>query len=236
MIIVIILFVLIGFIFVLGRAYKSPYTLNFIFGKKGAGKTLYMVKLMKRDIKRGWTVYTDISDVNIAGVRIIDSSDLSQFVPAPHSSVFLDEVGITMDNRNFKSFPPGLRDFFKLQRKYKCKVTMNSQAYDVDKKVRDVVDGMALLTDLFGVFTLVRPIVRRVALVEASANGDSRIADNLKFAGILNWQIIIKPLYFKYFNTNEAPEREPIPFTEVVKELNITPEQAIERSYDEDEF
>ena len=232
MLVVIILFL--GLIFALNlcsRAFKSPYTLNFLFGKKGAGKTLYMVKLMKRDLKHGWTVYTDVSDINIDGVRVIDSSDLSLFVPEPHSSVYLDEVGISMDNRNYKSFPSGLRDFFKLQRKYKCKVTMNSQAYDVDKKVRDVVDGMALLNDLFGVFTLVRPIVRRVALVEASANGDSRIADNLKFASIFQWSIICKPLYFKYFNTNEAPKRDYIPFREVVKDITLPPKKALKELF-----
>ena len=46
--------------------------------------------------------------------------DLAEFAPEENSAIFLDEAGILFDNRNFKNFNAGLRDFFKLQRKYKC--------------------------------------------------------------------------------------------------------------------
>lgn len=199
------------------RKYNNPYKLIFIFGKKGAGKSTLMVSQMLKDLKHGWTVYTDIQDCNIPGIRIIDSHDLAAFVPDKHSAVYLDEVGIAFDNRSYKSFDNGLRDFFKLQRKYKCKVVMNSQSFDVDKKIRDVTDSMILQTAIGNVFTLSRPIVRKIALVEASAQGDSRIADNLKFASILNWRIYFMPKYFKYFLSFNAPERPSIPFREIPK-------------------
>ena len=208
--------IFVGFSFY-SRRYNNPYKLIFIFGKKGAGKSTLMVSQMLKDLKHGWTVYTDIQDCNIPGVRIIKSKDLSNFVPDKNSAVYLDEVGIAFDNRSYKTFDSGLRDFFKLQRKYKCKVVMNSQSFDVDKKIRDVTDGMILQTAIGNVFTLSRPIVRKVALVEASAQGDSRIADNLKFASIFNWRIYFMPKYFKYFLSFNAPERPAIPFREIPK-------------------
>ena len=64
------------------RRYNNPYRLIFIFGKKGAGKSLYMVKQMMKYLKKGWTVYTDIDNCNLPGVRIMNAMDLSEFAPA----------------------------------------------------------------------------------------------------------------------------------------------------------
>lgn len=205
------------FLFTLySRKYNNPYKLCFIFGKKGAGKSTLMVHHMLKDLKRGWTVYTDIQDVNIPGVRIIrNSKELETFVPEPGSSLYLDEVGISFDNRNYKQFAPGLRDFFKLQRKYRIKVTMNSQSFDVDKKIRDTTDSMILQTSFLNVFTLSRPIIRNITLTEPSAECDSRIADSLKFGRITSWRIYFMPKYFKYFKSFDAPYRDFIEYTEV---------------------
>ena len=198
------------------RRFANPYRLIFIFGKKGAGKSTLMVHEMLKDLKKGWHVYTDMQDCIVPGVRIIASSgDLARFVPEANSALYLDEVGISFDNRSYKSFDSGLRDFFKLQRKYKVKVVMNSQSFDVDKKIRDVTDSMILQTAIGNVFTLSRPIRRSVALVEATAQADSRIADNLKFEPLHRWRLYFMPKYFKYFESFNAPERPAIPFREI---------------------
>lgn len=192
----------------LSLKYANPYRLTFIFGKKGAGKSCWMVALMLRYIRRGFIVYTDMEDINIEGVRIVKPGSFADFAPEPHSVLFLDEVGISMDNRNFKSFPPGLRDFFKYIRKMKCIVYMNSQAFDVDKKVRDTTDSMALVTSILGCISIYRPIRRTICLVDASAQSDSRIADNLRFESLFSFRFLWMPKYFKYFNSLEMPPRE----------------------------
>lgn len=203
------------------RRYRNPYTLTFIFGKKGAGKSCYMVREMLRLQKAGWLIYTDMPDVKIPGVRIINHKDLTAFRPEERSALFLDEVGISMDNRDYKSFPPGLRDFFKYLRKMRCKCYMNSQAYDVDKKVRDTVDSMILQTSLFGVFSVSRPIIRSVTLTEASGLADSRIADSLKFGRLTSFRIYYMPKYFKYFNSLEMPRRDLIRYVEPAETISI---------------
>lgn len=201
--------------------YRNPYTLTFIFGKKGAGKSCYMVREMLRLQRSGWLIYTDMPDIKIPGVRIISHKDLSAFRPEEHSALFLDEVGISMDNRDYKSFPPGLRDFFKYLRKMKCRCYMNSQAYDVDKKVRDTVDSMILQTSLFGVFSVSRPIIRSITLTEASGLADSRIADNLRFGSFFSFRIYYMPKYFKYFNSLEMPERPLITYIEPSETVSV---------------
>lgn len=198
------------------KRYRNPYKLVFIFGKKGSGKSCYLVNQLIRYQKKGFTCYTDML-VNIPGVRIITAEDLKKFRPVENSALFLDEVGLTWDNRNFKNFDKGLTEFFKLQRHFKCVVFMNSQSFDVDKKIRDVTDSMVLQSNIANVISVSRPIIRRVALVEATAEGDSRIADNLQFDKLWHWRFYWMPKYFKYFDSHSIPEREYIPFNEVPK-------------------
>lgn len=195
--------------------YRNPYRCTFIFGKKGAGKSCYMVRQMHKYLRRGWNVYTDMADVKIPGVRIISISDLSTFRPEPHSLLCLDEVGITMDNRSFKSFPPGLRDFFKYVRKMQIVVIMNSQAYDVDKKVRDTTDSMLLLQSIGSLFCIARPIHRSITLTEPSADSESRIADVLRFSWLFSWRLYYMPAYFRYFDSKAMPARSEVAYQTV---------------------
>lgn len=214
---------------VLSRKYANPFKLFFIFGKKGAGKSLYMVKLMLRYLKRGWSVYTDISNINIPGVRIISAMDLSAYAPEPKAAIFLDEAGILFDNRNFKNFDAGLRDFFKLQRKYKCRVYLNSQSFDIDKKIRDVTDAMGLMVSLGNVISVYRPIRRSITLTAPSADSESRIADKLSFESIFHWKFTFMPRYFKYFDSYAAPVRPVIPFEEIPAAVKDLSEKSVKR-------
>lgn len=178
-----------------------------------------MIREMKKHLKRGWNVYTDMSDCILPGVRIIHGLDLATFAPTAHSAIFLDEVGISFDNRNYKSFPEGLRDFFKFQRKYKCKVYMNSQAFDVDIKIRNVTDSMILQSSIGNIISVSRPIRRSITLTEPSAEAESRIADRLSFSPIWSWRFYWMPRYFKYFDSFSAPKREEITYREIVSDI-----------------
>ena len=215
-------FLFFGTIFcVLAYKYRNIYKLNYFFGKKGAGKSLLMVSYMLKYIKKGYAIYSDIPSLNLNGVRQISASDLDKFVPTQNSVLFLDEVGRTFDNRKFASFSDGARDFFKFQRKYKVIVFMNSQSFDVDKKIRDLIDRYYLIQSFGNVLCLCRPINRKVALVEASSQGESRVADNLKFAPFWEWKWIYMPQYFKYFDSFEAPARPILPYVEVKQGITI---------------
>lgn len=209
---------LLGIFVYLNYRYSNPYKLIFVFGKKGAGKSCYMVRQMHRHLRRGWHVYTDMDDIRIPGVRIISLKDLQTFRPEPRSLLCLDEVGISMDNRQHGTFPPGLRDFFKYARKMQLKIIMNSQAFDVDKKVRDTTDGMLLLQSLGSIFCIARPIRRSIVLTQPSGESESRIADLLRFAFPLDWRIYYMPAYFRYFDSRAMPPREEITYTEVVSD------------------
>ncbi|QRV61681.1 zonular occludens toxin [Inovirus sp.] len=206
--------------------YNNPNKLIFIFGKKGSGKSTYMVYLMLKHLRKGWNVYTNMDDVNIPGVRIFSTEQLKTCVPEPHSVLFIDEGGLIWDNRGFKSFDKGYTEFFKLQRKYKCKVYINSQDFDIDKKIRTLTDSMVLMSSIAGCIGVVRPILRKVALVEASSQGESRIADNLRFGSLFSFRFLWLPSYFRYFDSYSAPCRPSVDFRSVPGDVTVLKEKS----------
>lgn len=194
------------------RSFKNPYTLNMVFGKKGSGKTSYFIKLALFYHKRGFNVYSNIPDISFDWLRSFDVSDLGKFVPPPNSVLLIDEAGSVFDNRQFKSFSSDTRDFFKLQRHYKCIVYLASQSYDIDKKLRDLTDNMILCQSFLPWLAIRRPIKRTITLTEASSFGESRIADNLKFRCIFSWRFTFLPIYSKYYNSFHVPEKPALPY------------------------
>lgn len=199
------------------RHFLSPYRLIMIFGKKGSGKSSYLVSLALKYHKKGFLVYSNLSGVNLPWLRLIDPLDLGKFSPPADSVLLLDEAGTLWDNRNFKSFRSDTRDWFKLQRHYKCIVFLASQSFDVDKKLRDLTDSMILCQSFLPWLSLRRPIRRKITLTEASSMGESRIADELKFSWIFSWRFCFLPKYSKFFDSFIAPDLPEIPFSTLEK-------------------
>lgn len=199
---------LFGFIIfvLLHRRFINPYKLIMVFGKKGSGKSSFLVKQAIYYLRKGFFVYTNMDDLCLDGVRIIDANELGDFVPVANSVLLLDEVGMLYDNRNFKNFKNSVRDFFKLQRHYKVICFLASQTYDIDKKLRDLCDSMILVNSVFVCFSLIRPIHKAITLTEAVADGESRIAENLKFRFITSWRLMYIPKYSKYFSSFKVPD------------------------------
>lgn len=188
--------------------YLNPYKLIFVFAKKGQGKSTLLTKMALQHLKRGWDVY---STEPIPGCHLIAPEDIGYFEFPWHSLVVIDEIGMIWDNRNFKSFKPEVRDWFKLQRHRKIKVICASQSFDVDKKIRDLADDMFLLQKKFRVFSYGKRILKILDITEATGDSESRIVDNLKFDSIF-WfwagsrTLTFIPAWTKYFNTFAAPQ------------------------------
>lgn len=219
MIVLIIVFSPIIFCLLVGlitRKWRNPWKLYLVFGKKGSGKSTYLVKLAYKYMKKGYSVYTNMDDMMLPGVRWFHIDLLGEFVPEAHSLLLVDEVGMIWDNRNFKNFKPSVRDFFKLQRHYKVLVYLASQTFDVDKKLRDLTDGMILNINVLNVLTIGKTIVRRITLTESTSEAESRIAENLKFRPFWHWKFTFIPKWSKYFNSFEVPDLPKLPYREII--------------------
>lgn len=232
---------------VLTLKYTNPYKLTMIFGKKGAGKTTLLTKLSYRHIKKGWTVYCT---ENIPGVRFIKPEYIghyyfpdADFVPfdpddyrgivklfkllrnwiypyRPKILLLIDEVGLIWNNRDFKKFETEVRRWFKFQRHYYTKVYMFSQAFDVDKQLRDLTDQMYLVTNLFRVFSYGKRILKKPTLKENKEDGSGTIVDDLRFDSIFFFMfgsrmLTFIPRWTKMFNSFVAPYLPECRYTEI---------------------
>lgn len=187
--------------------YRNPYKLIMVFGKKGAGKTTYMCKLVQMYIKKGRPCYCD---VDIPGAFRIQAEDVGLVQFPEDSVILLDEVGMIYDNRDFKNFKKTTRDYFKLQRHYKHTVYLFSQTFDIDIKLRTLTDKMYLLVNYFGFLTIGKEIRRKIVVVKPSENAESRIADELVISPLLLTPFGARifcwiPKYSKLFDSHEAP-------------------------------
>lgn len=221
------IFFQIGFVLILGgvvfhlltRKYINPYKLYMVFGKKGSGKTTLMVRLAVEYIKYGWSVYCT-EPINVSGVRKFDVSMVGRKQFDNHSLVLIDEVGMIWDNRDFAKFPTEVRDWFKLQRHYKCKVYLFSQSFDIDKKLRDLTDGLYLCSTKLRVFSWAKRIHRSITLTKSESDRESRIAEDLEFDSILTWPfggriLTFIPKYAAYFDSHAVPTQFPMKYVEM---------------------
>lgn len=196
------------------RMYRNPWRLYLVFGKKGSGKSSYLIKLAYRYLKRNWVVYTNMVDCVIPGVRIININHIGDYVPEAHSLLLLDEVGMVWDNRDYKKFRTEVRDFFKLQRHYKVLCYLASQTFDVDKKIRDLTDGMMLCTNFLTAWSLGRTISRRFVLTTPQGDSESRISEQLVFEPFWRWHLTYIPRYAKGYDSFQTPVKPLLPYKE----------------------
>ncbi len=219
---IIIILLVIGIFVFLRWAYKynNPFKLYFVMGKKGSGKTSFLCKLALKYIKKGWVVYTNVSDLRIPGVRIIDDiSSLGDYVPVPNSLLLLDEVSLIWDNRHFKNFKDCTKEFYRLQRHYRCVCYLFSQTFDVDKKIRDLSDRMYLSTQFLGRWSLLREIDKQIVITEASPDAESRVSENLSFCGIFSWRFIYMPKYQIYFDSFVLPVHDELSYQAIPSDI-----------------
>lgn len=187
MIFFVIFFVLLIFCLVfhrLTRSFLNPYKLVFVFGKKGSGKSTLIQKLSNQYYKRGWTVYSTEESLN-PHILPVDPRQLYNINFPEHSCIFIDEVSLIWDNRDFKTMDKKIIEWFRYQRHHKCRVFLFSQSFDIDKKLRDLTDEMYLVEKYFRVFVRAKRILRKPVVVHPSADAPARIDEDLIVDGPL---------------------------------------------------
>lgn len=202
------LIVLFLWLFYITGKYKNPYKLKMFFGKKGCGKTTHICKTAMKYQKKGYAVYTTEF---IPGTYHIEYADIGVVSFPRNSIIFVDEVGMIWDNREFKNFQKHVRNYFKLQRHYGNTVYLYSQCFDIDKKLRDLCDELYIMKSYFNCISVCKRIKKDLAIVEAKGDQESRITDDLKvlpffLPGARRFTYL--PKYHRFFDSFAAPELE----------------------------
>lgn len=174
------------------KSYLNPYKLIFVFGKKGSGKSTLLEKLSNQYLKKGWTVYsTEVTgDLSFTtydsdSINPISPRDIYKYNFPERSAIFIDEVSLIWDNRNFKNMDIKVVEWFRYQRHHKCRVYLFSQSFDIDKKLRDLCDEMYIVGKLARVLVRAKRIIRKPVVVHPSPEAPARIDEDLIVDGPL---------------------------------------------------
>lgn len=200
----------------------NPYKCVLKYGKPGTGKTVDIVYNCLKDLREGWNVYTNI-DVNIDGVRKFDAKQFGSYKFEPHSRVYIDEVGIIWNNRDYKSFDPKKREFTKLYRHNQISIIMYSQSNDVDVTLRRITSEEWIMQK-FLYWTIERKLKKNLKILppEECQNADEQLVNYLEKESIFtpgSFHIYYQPTYYGYTDTYDLPPYPDYPFKEMVGEI-----------------
>lgn len=193
----------------------NPYECILIYGKPGTGKTVDIVYNCLKDLREGWTPYVNIH-LNIPGVRYFDTKDFGKFKFEPHSRVYIDEVGIIWNSRDYKSFDKNKREFCKLYRHNQISLIMYSQSNDVDVTLRRICSSEFIMSK-FLYWTVKRKLRKNLKILppEECHNADEQLINYLEKESLLTpgaVKIYFQPTYYGYADTYEMPPYPDYPY------------------------
>lgn len=198
------------------------------FGSPGAGKTTLACREIAKSQKRYNATFANFG-CKCATVDDISLEGLGTWTFPPGSYIAIDEAGIEYNNRKFKTLDQNTIKWFKLHRHYRCDVSVWSQSWDdMDITIRRLADRLYYVRKI-GPFTMVRRVYKRVTVDKQT----EQIIDGYRMVNIL-WllfkplyylsfalfglgfflrlvlpfdeiKLVYRPLYYKYFDTHEAP-------------------------------
>ncbi len=197
----------------LTKKFLNPFKFTMVVGKKGSGKTTWMVKLIYKYLKRGWVVYANI---DIPGVYNFDPQKIGEYTFPSGSVVFIDEANLYWDNRQWAKIAAELVEWFRYQRQYRVKLYMFSQTFDIDKKLRSLCDDLYLVKNVARVFCWCKRVRKWPDLKQAEGEGEARIVDMIQYDTI--WlaffgsrYLVYIPKWSQYFKSYNPPPLPVIP-------------------------
>lgn len=133
--------------------------ISIYFGKPRSGKTCLLARLARRNyVKRSIcrklpflrkilkpyaVVYCN--EPTVKYTLYTPTSDLGTFCPTPHSLFLIDEAGVDLDNRAWKSLPRSAKWFAAMHGHLKCDVVLVSQTVDIDVAFRSRAQNMFIV-------------------------------------------------------------------------------------------
>lgn len=177
------------------------------FGVPGVGKSTILVKEYKKNKNKYDHIYT--INIQIKGVEMITKEDLEKY-KFKNTLILWDEITMDADNREFKTFSKGLRDFFILHRHFGCDIIYATQNFEnVDKKVRDLTCELWYMTKsvvpLLKEFTASKRIYRKININENTSELTLgyRFCNFIESIFVSNFKICLRRTYYRYFDTHD---------------------------------
>ena len=174
----------------------------------GVGKSCVLQQIINEFYSQGINVWSTRPFEHALKISIDDLGKYSFNINGVQGGVLiLDELGIDMNNRNYKEIDKKLLEFFKLFRHYKLNIYVVSQGIDIDITVRRLINKWYILERKTIDLLFIHLKTNIVGLYEvyntlAIVNGDWKL-DYTEGSKVAQYNITKS---FKQFNTFELPD------------------------------
>lgn len=190
------------------------------FGLPGCGKTTTLASIAYSAIKHSKYkyVYSNVQ-LSIPGVTVIDN-DIIGYKSLRDCLLLIDEATLFADNRDYKAFSKERIQYFLEHRHYNADIVLFTQQWDaVDRKIRVITDRVYYVKKgwILGHWvTRIERIPYGILFPDPRKSGEKlgEIVQGYSkppFLARLFSRWVIRPKYYKYFDSWEAPELEPVP-------------------------
>lgn len=191
------------------------------FGLPGCGKTTLLSSLAKKGLRKRSpykNVYCNVK-LNVPGLIYINISDLGKY-NISDGLVLIDEATLQFDSRDYKNFSKNSLTFFLLHRHYNVDIILFTQQWDgVDRKIRVITDRVFYVYKGFLLghwFTRWYRVPYGIIIPDPKQGGEKlgEIVQGYAKPGLFGrlfggW--LFRPLWYKYFDSWEAPKLPPLP-------------------------
>lgn len=179
-------------------------------GMPGSGKTTFCAYVVSLCIKANKRVFCNVP---IIGSLPFSKSDFGKY-DMSDSVIIIDEGSLFYDNRNYeKNFNEASLSYLKLLRHRRCNVFILSQSIDVDVKFVRMSTSIFYLSR--GIFNFTN-ICRINRVVDVNPDTHKFEDSYYKPSGLIKFFTslhLFRPLYYKYFDSYDAPKLTPYPST-----------------------
>ena len=157
--------------------------------------------------------------LNLDGIIYIKNEDLGTY-DISNGLVLIDEATLEFDSRDYKNFSKRLVQFFLLHRHYNLDVVLFTQQWDgVDRKIRVITDRVYYIYKGFfsGHWFSRWYRVPYGIIIPDPKKGQEKLGEIIQgyakpgLFGRLFGGWCFRPLYYKYFDSWEAPKLKPLP-------------------------
>lgn len=170
-------------------------------------------------------VYCNVR-LNLEGIYYIYNEDLGKY-DISDGLVLIDEATLEFDSRDYKNFSKRLITFFLLHRHYNLDIVLFTQQWDgVDRKIRVITDRVYYIYKGFFTGHWISRWYRVPygIIIPDPKKNQEKLGEIVQgyakpgFIGRLFGGFCFRPLYYKYFDSWEAPKLAPLPRGRVFEE------------------
>ncbi len=196
-------------------------SVSLFFGLPGCGKTTLMTKRAIEAVKskRYDNVYCNVH-LAVNGVTFIDNNCIGKF-NLINAKILIDEATLFADSRAYKEFSKDKLQYFLEHRHYNVDIELFTQQWDgVDRKIRVITDRVYYVFKgkLTGKWiSSYYRIPYGIIIPNPKKDGSEKLGEIIQgyckpslFQRIFCPKII-RPLYYKYFDSWEREELPPLP-------------------------